>query len=252
MSSRQWSRSMSRMILQPRYLSSLGSPMFPERKLPELADLMDNAAGQSKPKGKIDDDDFLSNHGGKVALIGFALTVGLIYRWVKNGSNKNDAEKEIRNSFPVDPAEISDIRHSNSITQEEFLTIVRGIPEAFPSGAASYSEFIKYVRSSLGRNINYGHILDRIVLSQVKRATNGEYPTVFLLVALSTAERERAEIRIRDMYQICLMQSRNSDSSATASCGENDMISILDNLIAAYQVDFNRKWGVFVRLSLLI
>ena len=217
-----------------RHLSSLGSPMFPERAVPELADLMDQTAKNKKKSA--DDDDFLSNHGGKLAIFGFSLAIGLVYRWVRNGSNKNDKEREIRSSYLVDPGEISDLRHSNSISGLQYLGIINGAILAFPSGFASYSSFIRYIKSSIGiQQLSCSHILDRIVLNQHEFSKEDVYPVAFLLTAFSTAINERAEVRISGLYEICRTMDK-LDGTESDSCTMKNMTKLVDYLVTGSQV----------------
>ena len=88
---------------------SLHSPMFPERPQPVI-DIHNTKAANEE------DDSFLSRHGGKVALVGFAFAIGLVYRWFRNGWNRTDMEKEIERKRIMDPLEAADFSRSNSMT----------------------------------------------------------------------------------------------------------------------------------------
>jgi hypothetical protein len=129
--------------------------MFPQRAVPDI---------EPEPAKAGDDDDFLSRHGFKVAVLGVITAGVLIYRWVKNGSNRNDTEKSIRSSFLVDPTEIGEIRHANNITVDMYMSIAKEARREFPSGQATYSSFIRLVQRQLGSTLASGHVLDRIVL----------------------------------------------------------------------------------------
>lgn len=246
--------------------------MFPQRAVPDLPDV------DTGKKGPSDDDDFLSRHGGKVALAGFVTAVGLIYRWIKNGSNKNAAESEIRASFYVDPKEISEIRHNNLIDLELYTAIIQDSAAEFPDGRASYASFINYVQKKIEaaglKPIEYAHILDRMILpnmcttetsvansellpsdvrieetedkSQLKGDEDDSLPLHLFLVAFNVAVRERADRRLKSLFQIAStrVNATDADSDSTSCTGEA-LLLVLQDLIGTFQVTVQSAYSTY-------
>lgn len=254
-------RPRSRDVLPRRTLSSmLYSPMYPQRPVPEVS------YEESGKNG--DDDDFLSRHGGKVALAGFGVAIALVYRWFKGGSNKNDIETDIRDSYLVNPIELSEIRHNNSVGIDLYTDIIDEARTAFPDGYASYSDFIDFVRKKLSAAnlppLAYAHILDRMVLPSIEaspinsddgineepaadgpewrvaRSADGRLPVQFLLVAFNAAVRERGEKRLEALYRIAqsipARESPVESGERSAACTEDQVLTLLQSVMSSYQV----------------
>jgi hypothetical protein len=183
--------------------------MFPERAIPDID--IDAARKAGKKNGE-EDDDFLSRHGGKVALVGFGLAAWLIYRWFRNNSNRNEAESHMRMEYALSPSEISEMRHRNAISSEQYRGLIKAALSEFQSsspvdpqppasssgsegegegegdmpysGAAmvTYRDFIAFVKRYLCiEQLANGHHLDRAVLKYVekirKRSTSSSVST---------------------------------------------------------------------------
>jgi hypothetical protein len=114
------------------------NPMFPQRAVPEL---------DAKTEQGVDATDFLSLHGGKVALAGFGLAIALFWTWYKGGVNRNDLEEKITNEAVIEPYEIQEMRLSNTLSPGDFQTIAANVYATFPSNV-SYKEFIKCVNQT--------------------------------------------------------------------------------------------------------
>jgi hypothetical protein len=174
------------------------NPMFPERALPDV----DIDVGKKTSKGGAgEDDDFLSRHGGKVALVGFGLAAWLIYRWFRNNSNRNETESHMRMEYALSPSEINEMRHRNAITSDQYRGLIKAALSEFRSAGAitaspkdsqspalssrgagdlsyggalvSYRDFIAFVKRYLHVDkLTNGHHLDRVVLKYVESNRN--------------------------------------------------------------------------------
>jgi hypothetical protein len=249
-----------------RALSSftLHSPMYPQYPVKEV---------EAKPWKEGDppeDDDFLSRHGGKIALAGFGFAMLLVYRWVKGGSNKNTMESDIRASFLVDPIEFSELRHNNNIGGDLYNDIIADAYAAFPDSYASYPDFISFVQSKLNGAkappLAYAHILDRLILPSVEAghgeissepavepaadhasiegpewraelSANGRLPLSFLLVAFNAAVRERADKRASALFRISVGSADSLRAAdAPEACTEDQLRQLVKDLLSSCQV----------------
>lgn len=254
-------------IPPPHRLSSmLYSPMYPQRPMPEIP--------EGKYKESTEDDDFLSRHGGKVALVGFSFAMALVYRWFKGGSNKNELEAAIKGSFLVNPVEFSELRHNNSIGIDLYRAIIDDAHTFFPDHYASYADFIAFVQSKLEvaevPPLAHAHILDRMILPsieagnaqatshgiendttnadgkqwRVQMSADGRLPLHFLLVCFNAAVREKGETRISSLFRIAetiSMGEIGEFSSELAQrgggkCTEAQLKELIQSLQASYQV----------------
>ena len=258
-------RPRARAILPRRTLSSmLYSPMFPQRAVPEIP------YEEPGKKGNPEDEDFLSRHGGKVALAGFGVAIALVYRWFKGGSNKNDMETDIRDSFLVNPIEFSEVRHNNSVSIDFYADIIDEARTTFPDGYASYSDFIEFVSRKMTAAklapLAYAHILDRMVLPSTEAFSNsdgnsdnvkedtaadgrewrvplsadGRLPLQFLLIVFNAAVRERADKRLEALYRIAKTipagESPAGGGESASVCTEDQLLAVLHGLVSSYQV----------------
>ena len=132
--------------LHRRQLSSLGgsNPMFPERAVPEAATAAD--------KHKISDEaDFLTRHGGKVALVALSVAIALFYTYYESGQSKNRVEDALNNEATIEPYEINEIRFLNTLTAQLYDTLTESCLLQFPSGMTTYPEFVAFVNSFMSR-----------------------------------------------------------------------------------------------------
>ena len=89
---------------------SLYSPMFPTKeRVIDRPEVITAAA-------TVEDDSFLGQHGGKVAIACFGAVCALVYRWLENGKNRTKMEKKIENTRVMDPLEADDFNRANSLT----------------------------------------------------------------------------------------------------------------------------------------
>lgn len=177
---------------------TLANPMFAyHKKIPDLPE---------EPPPPPDSKDFLSQHGGKVALAGFSIAGALIYRWLQGSKNKRELEHNIANTSPLHPYESNDLREKNTMTVTQYKQFVNDCVSNFPSGFASYKEFLRLLHTTINYHIADGYVLDRLVLFYVETQMNTiatieddlNLPVVFLLVLLSnvvtSTPNERAEM----------------------------------------------------------
>jgi hypothetical protein len=139
-----------------RQLSSLGSPMFPQRPRPELENFEQSienskkaaaeSAGKGGDKGVV---DILADHGGKIALVVFGGIVALFYSYYLGGKDRNRIEDAIADAVYIEPYEIQELRHFNMLTCDEFRQVVAQAQKAFPSGQASYADFMCFLKQDL-------------------------------------------------------------------------------------------------------
>lgn len=152
-----------------RSLSSLGNPMFPEKKQQDLADVMDehskelrNNKGTDKSGGVA---DVLADHGGKIAAVSVVLIVMLIYSYYESGQNRNRIEEAVKSSMYIEPFEIQELRYMNQLRPKDYARIVDCVRKHFSSGEpVSYSRFVAFVRNAdslADIRIRSTHILDR-------------------------------------------------------------------------------------------
>eukprot|EP01041_Mallomonas_annulata_P010973 gene10973-22929_t len=124
-----------------------------------------SASDTNKKSTAAEADDFLSKHGGKVAMVALSIAFGLIYRWIKSGQNRTNLETEIANASALEPIEVTEIRYANHLTLPEYKSIILACRAQFPSGYASYKDFIHLIKSNLNENneIKFGYFYDRII-----------------------------------------------------------------------------------------
>jgi len=169
-----------------------------------------------------DEETLLERNSGKVALLGFSLTVGLIWTYFKGNFNERDAEKSVASSQAVNVAEINDVRfRSESFSLRHFDTLCSKASTQFPSGKASYCDFISFVQreSQEAFRIAHGHLLDRIVwkhLSAIEPGMNNvtQLPVSYLLTVLNIAVATPPIDRAASLFNVARMMdvSRGDDT----------------------------------------
>lgn len=194
---------------------SLTNPMFVyNKKIPEIP------PEEQAPAG---DKDFLSMHGGKIALFGFSAAAALIYRWLQGGKNKKKVEENIVRESPLHPYESNDLRLKNSMTVDQFKSFADACLSQFPSGAASYKDFLSFFHKSTSYRIVDAYVLDRLVLHYVETNmaihasidSDVKLPISLLLVVLSNVvtgdPRDRAEM----FFSTCRNTAVDEDSNTS-------------------------------------
>lgn len=195
------------------------------------------------------DSDFFTKHGGKVAVIGFSAAAYLIYSFIKGGNLKTQEEEKVSKNTVVEPNEINELRLTNRLTIKEYKNVMSALykqsKEQFNDDLLYYDDFIQTSTKSLNRNFQCGHLLDRIVFSQVQHPTKRSEATVPKLplhlcqTLLLLTVAEPANERLDALFDIgALIQKRNvRDSEATGSdylFDRNDdlEISTVDEIIS--------------------
>lgn len=138
-------------------MSSLGNPMFPQRPLPELEtfhESIENSKKAKKESGGGDPGnkgvvDILADHGGKIALVVLAGVIALVYSYYLSGKDRNKIEDAISEAVFVEPYEIQELRFGNRLSTEEYRFIAAQAKAAFPTGQATYADFMKYLKRDL-------------------------------------------------------------------------------------------------------
>lgn len=199
----------------------------------------------AEPKKKDDDDEsFLARHGGKVALAAFGISIILLYRYFKSSSLRGDKEIELRERAAVEPYEIHDLRVSNDITAADYVALCGRMFDKFPTGEATYDDFITAVTHHLvnergKKPLQNMHIMDRIVLDSDATARDGMPQSLRrMLVALNTAVNAVADERIK-----CLdyLVKRSLSKGAEESLKKDEVVLLLDDLARTWQLPHDKR-----------
>jgi hypothetical protein len=227
---------------------NLANPMFVHhKKIPDLPE---------EPLPPPDSKDFLSQHGGKVALAGFSFAGALIYRWLQGSKNKRDIEHSISRESPLHPYESNDLREKNSMTVAQYQQFVNECISHCSSGVISYKEFLSLFHKTTDYQIVDGYILDRLVLFYIEKHMNitatieddAKIPVVFLLVLLSNIVASSPNERAEMLFDVCRrLPSPGGDQDYDGSTredfeGEDLYCSVSQAEIVVEQLD--RSWQV--------
>jgi len=204
--------------------------LFARNKPYSTASLTPNVAAISTPsevKSSEVKEGFFSRNLGTIfgcVVLGIA---GYFYRVVQNNRSRDELVAQIEESCGIEPFEIEDMRSANrEFSAEVFADIVRKAQEAFPSGMATYSAFVAFVAAQLGRTLQQGYLLDRVVIKHLvnnqncstygvqEGDTNSVLPLPFLLVALSLATCTSVDERVK-IYHHLMSQSNPTEISFT-------------------------------------
>lgn len=168
-----------------RRFSGLGNPMFPERARPELQELDKAAAaaasdGTNKKYNEKGSPDFLSNHGGKVAIVAFGLAIYLFYGYWRGGQNRTKVEDDVLKFANIEPYELQEMRYLNNLNPQQFNEVADKCRSHFASNDnfATYSEFIAFLKTvrCLSRwKFENSYVLDRFVQSYVTQTLDAQY-----------------------------------------------------------------------------
>lgn len=230
--------------------SSLHSPMFPERAKPDI------------PDTPSDPDSILSNHGGKIALVGFSFAAGLIYRWYMGGRTKIILEEEISQEAPVDPYEINELRAKNAVSREKLVPFIDEILKHYHGSSITYNQFISFYWQYFGNDssvkIENGYMLDRLVLFYVNKykslsnipenltveSSNGssnldlnkniKLPIPFYLVMLTltiskSTEETQNSLKYKDVFDVLFHIAQYCDTSSYTSSNDSNVEGKHDN-----------------------
>lgn len=139
-----------------RILSTLGNPMFPQRPLPELETFEQSIENSKKAKEANGGDpekkgvvDILADHGGKIALVVFGGIIALFYTYYASGKDRNKLEDGISEAALIEPYEIQELRYTNKLSKDDFISIAEQCKAQFHSGQATYAEFVLFLRDKV-------------------------------------------------------------------------------------------------------
>jgi hypothetical protein len=195
----------------------------------------DAAAKDKKPSVMGDDTGnvFLDNLG-TIFLSAIGLIIGSLVRSYYGTNNRNRIRDALEETSPLDPLEIDDLRTANSeLTVQVFRDIMKDVTERFPDHQnVTYADFITAVRRNMvamkGENftIEFGHLIDRVVLGALKRRghTSEEPQTLaFWLTTLSLALSTPAVERIQMLYEVMQDAGTSNDRDP-----ENPTVTVAD------------------------
>lgn len=108
--------------------------------------------------------DFLSDHGGKLAGVAFAMAAVLIYSYYLSVQDRNAIEAQAEREISLEPYEIQQLRFENMITVEEYAAVLNAFQLHLSNQKkVMYKEFVQQTYKQLGRPIRSGHLMDRLV-----------------------------------------------------------------------------------------
>ena len=211
---------------------SLHSPMFPQRAMPVTPEPIVNAGSAAAA-----DTDFLSRHGGKVALIAISATIGLIYTYVESNNIRSRLEEEITKESAIEPYEINDLRSINSMSSEIFDALVDEWYKSHRDESCTYLEFVNFVKQFLaarGLRLCGGHILERVILTRyhlscsissddsnensehiaLQKFPSHRFDVGYLLAALNMVVSEGAPSRSASMFRLARYWDAKTHSSS--------------------------------------
>ena len=145
----------------------LGSPMMPDRPSKVSDEELDRAySDNNKNKKKKDDEEesFLTQHGGKVAIIALSIAALLIYKYFQGGTNRKRVEEILEEHTILEVYEMNELRLANEVTVEEYSKILNDHTWNY-NGKESYINMLQKVRTSLGRDLCKTYLLDRLIFS---------------------------------------------------------------------------------------
>eukprot|EP00566_Odontella_aurita_P014994 CAMPEP_0113549954 /NCGR_PEP_ID=MMETSP0015_2-20120614/13720_1 /TAXON_ID=2838 /ORGANISM="Odontella" /LENGTH=350 /DNA_ID=CAMNT_0000450721 /DNA_START=268 /DNA_END=1321 /DNA_ORIENTATION=- /assembly_acc=CAM_ASM_000160 len=135
-----------------------------------------DAKSEKKEKGKDDSNIFLDNIG-KIFLAAIGGVVLMLIRSSRGNANKTAARDRIESLSVLDPLEIDDLRVANSeLTPTVWREIANEAHATFPSGRATYEEFVGVVRQVMMRlkgdafTVQLGHFLDRVAIGVLENS----------------------------------------------------------------------------------
>jgi hypothetical protein len=143
--------------------------MFPERARPEIDSFFDKPEKPGDKKTNAT-PDFLSNHGGKVALVALGVAIALFYSYWVGGQNRNKVEEEVLKYSLIEPYEIQEMRYLNNVSNEEYAKAVQQCKDYFRGGYTTYDEFVKFLKTQTfvkNLKLQQSHLLDRFIQSYI-------------------------------------------------------------------------------------
>eukprot|EP00903_Cladosiphon_okamuranus_P011178 g10549.t1 len=234
----------------------------------------------SAKKGGDGNEGIFSKHGGKMVM-GFIGGIGLWFLRSHLGGKALDAVKdEVEQECPLEPMEVEELRCANDFHPSVFESVLDSVRRAFPSGRATYPEFVRHVTSSglLPEPLSLGFLLDRMVLMAaahpgiIGAAARGEASPVpgdsgfgeggvmgwagggsadtveleveFLMVAFSSAVNTTPTERMRQLWDMAREQQAagvgGADEGQEGLMPASKAMSIVGMLMASHQLPAGR------------
>ena len=129
-----------------------------------------------KKKSAADEPNIFLDNIGKIFLGAIGAIILALVRSSKATSNRTALRDYIENHSLLDPLEIDDLRVANSeLTVEVYEKIMADVYAAFPSGRASYEDFISVVMTTMrglkgdAFTIQLGHLIDRVAIAAIEK-----------------------------------------------------------------------------------
>ena len=123
-----------------------------------------------------DEPNIFLDNIGKIFLGAIGAVVLMLVRSSRATSDRTALRDYIEHHALLDPLEIDDLRVANSLlTVEVFERIMQDCYEAFPSGRASYEDFVSVVMTTMRRlkgeafTVQLGHLIDRVAIAAIER-----------------------------------------------------------------------------------
>eukprot|EP00571_Detonula_confervacea_P002232 CAMPEP_0172329554 /NCGR_PEP_ID=MMETSP1058-20130122/60946_1 /TAXON_ID=83371 /ORGANISM="Detonula confervacea, Strain CCMP 353" /LENGTH=353 /DNA_ID=CAMNT_0013046735 /DNA_START=284 /DNA_END=1345 /DNA_ORIENTATION=- len=212
--------------------------------------------GKSKKNEKKDDSNIFLDNLGKIFLSTIGIVLFLLLRSTISNNTRTALKDDMETIALLDPLEIDDLRVANSdFTIEVWEKVVEEIKREFPSrDAVTYPEFLSVVMRVMreakgeGFTIQFGHLVDRIVIAELERIgkeggdENGdsveeqsllqkELPLSFLFATLSLALHSSVADRVRVLYESMLSEIDTTPAEESTVSGEKvaQMIQYLQN-----------------------
>jgi hypothetical protein len=197
----------------------------------------DNNKEEKKKKTDGNSSNIFLDNLGKIFLAVIASVILSLVRSSYNTSTRATLRNKLEDDAVLDPAEIDDLRIANSeFTPDIFRDVIKDVYAAFPTGTASYDDFVHVVRTTMARSkgeaftVELGHLIDRVVADilmskQDEGSSTGTdqstaMPVSLWLATLSLALSSDVKDRIRILYEI-LQQEPGSSTASTSIMAAN-------------------------------
>jgi len=135
---------------------------------------------KAKNQKKEDDSNLFLDNIGKIFLSAIGGVILMMLRSSRGTHNRTELRDHIETMAVLDPMEIEDLRLANSeLTTEVWGEIQKAVYAAFPSGEATYTEFVSVVVQTMrgikgeAFTVQLGHLLDRIAIAAMEEAETG-------------------------------------------------------------------------------
>ena len=211
--------------------------------------------GDKKQKASDKPNIFLDNLG-KIFLGAIGAIILMLVRSSRATSNRTSLRDYLENHALLDPLELDDLRVANSeLTSEVMEEILDEVCAAFPSGRATYLEFVSVVIQKMNKmkgeafTIQLGHIVDRVAIAAIadgddvieisgdagekyfagssSNTTKAELPLPLLVAMISLALRSTVSDRVRMLFDV---MHRTSSCSEEGKVNEADVVNMVGYL----------------------